>query len=281
MPPREKHSHVVRMVRGVRGRVAMRMDLAIRFDYGRTIPWVTKMGKDLRAIAGPDMVILRTDAPLKGEGMRTVSEFTVRAGQTVTFSLTNSSSIEDLPQIPLPEKALEETIDFWTEWMGQSTYRGRYQTIVDRSLMTLKALTYRPSGGIVAAPTTSLPEQIGGERNWDYRYCWLRDTAFTLLVLMHAGYQEEAIAWRRWLLRAIAGAPDQVQTIYGICGERQLNEWNSDWLPGYESSARCDSGMPPWGSFSWTFSARLRPHWRVRQRQRTTSRWMQARCRPN
>jgi len=236
MPPRGDHSHVVRIVRGVRGKVAMQMDLAIRFDYGRSIPWVTNVGRELRAIAGADMVVLRTDAPLEGKGMSTVSRFSVRAGQTVSFTLTNGSSLGAVPEAPRAEKALRDTIDFWTDWMSHSTYRGRYQTIVDRSLITLKALTYRPSGGIVAAATASLPEHIGGVRNWDYRFCWLRDTSFTLLVLMQAGFQEEAIAWRRWLLRAIAGSPEQVQTIYGICGERQLNEWTADWLPGYENS---------------------------------------------
>lgn len=236
MPPRDEHSHVVRMVRGVRGRVAMRMDLAIRFDYGRTIPWVTSRGQELRAVAGPDMVVLRTKAPLRGEGMRTVSEFTVGAGETVTFTLTYASSLEE-PSAPAPAvKALAETQRLWTEWAMQSSYRGPYAEAVERSLITLKAMTYRPTGGIVAAVTTSLPERIGGERNWDYRYCWLRDTSFTLGVLMLAGYTEEAIAWRRWLMRAIAGAPDQVQTIYGIWGERQIPEWEASWLPGYERS---------------------------------------------
>ncbi len=237
MPPRGDHSHVIRIVRGVRGEVAMRMDLAIRFDYGRSIPWVTRVGDDLRAISGPDMVVLRTKAPLKGEGMSTISQFSVRAGQTVDFVLTSASSLETIPKPPSAHRALEATSEFWTDWMSHSTYRGRYQTVVDRSLITLKALTYRPSGGIVAAPTASLPEHIGGVRNWDYRYCWLRDTSFTLLVLMQAGFQEEAISWRRWLLRAIAGSPEQVQTIYGILGERQLNEWTALWLPGYENSS--------------------------------------------
>jgi len=236
MPPRGEHSHVMRIVRGVRGRIRMRMDLAIRFDYGRSIPWVTKAGRDLRAIAGADMVVLRTDAPIRGEGMSTVSEFTVSAGEAIHFTLTNASSLGEVPDSPPVERALRDTSAFWVDWMSHNTYRGRYQTIVDRSLLTLKALTYRPSGGIVAAVTSSLPEQIGGVRNWDYRYCWLRDTSFTLLVLMQAGYEEEAIAWRRWLLRAIAGSPEQVQTIYGICGERQLMEWTADWLPGYENS---------------------------------------------
>jgi GH15 family glucan-1,4-alpha-glucosidase len=236
MPPRGEHSHVVRMVRGVRGKVAMEMDLAIRFDYGRTIPWVTSEDHTLRAIAGSDMVVLQADAPLRGEGMTTRSEFTVRAGETVSFTLTSLSSMEKVPAAQPAETALKETQDFWREWSTRNQYRGPYAEAVERSLMTLKAMTYKPSGGIVAAVTTSLPEKIGGTRNWDYRYCWLRDTAFTLLVLMQAGYLDEAVEWRKWLLRAIAGAPDQVQTIYGICGERQLVEWEADWLPGYEGS---------------------------------------------
>jgi GH15 family glucan-1,4-alpha-glucosidase len=236
MPPRAKHSHVVRMVRGVRGKVAMEMDLAIRFDYGRTIPWVTNKDRELHAIAGSDMVVLRTDAPLRGEGMSTRSEFTVRAGETVSFTLTSLSSLEKVPPGDPAEDALKETQEYWREWSGRNQYAGPYSDAVERSLMTLKAMTYRPSGGIVAAVTTSLPEKIGGSRNWDYRYCWLRDTAFTLLVLIEAGYVEEAVEWRKWLLRAIAGAPDQIQTIYGISGERQLVEWEANWLPGYEGS---------------------------------------------
>jgi GH15 family glucan-1,4-alpha-glucosidase len=236
MPPRGEHSHVVRIVRGVRGKVAMEMDLAIRFDYGRTIPWVTSEDHTLRAIAGSDMVVLQADAPLRGEGMTTRSEFTVRAGETVSFTLTSLSSMEKVPAVQPAETALKETQDFWREWSTRNQYRGPYAEAVERSLMTLKAMTYKPSGGIVAAVTTSLPEKIGGTRNWDYRYCWLRDTAFTLLVLMQAGYLDEAVEWRKWLLRAIAGAPDQVQTIYGVCGERQLVEWEADWLPGYENS---------------------------------------------
>jgi GH15 family glucan-1,4-alpha-glucosidase len=237
MPPRGNNSDVVRIVRGVRGKVAMRMDLAIRFDYGRTIPWVTSRGDDWQAVAGPDRVVLRTKAPLHGEGMTTVSEFTVEAGETVAFTLTYGSSLDEAPKRIDARKALGDTRRFWKEWVQQNKYRGEYADAVERSLITLKALTYRPSGGIVAAVTTSLPEKIGGERNWDYRFCWLRDTAFTLLVLMQAGYVEEAIAWRQWLLRAAAGAPDQIQTIYGIDGERQIPEWEIDWLPGYEGSS--------------------------------------------
>ena len=236
MPPRAEHSHVVRMVRGVRGKVAMEMDLAIRFDYGRTIPWVTSKDHELRAIAGSDMVVLRADAPLFGEGMTTRSKFTVRAGETVSFTLTSVSSLEKVPPAEPAENALKETREFWKEWSGKNKYSGPYADAVNRSLITLKAMTYRPSGGIVAAVTASLPEKIGGTRNWDYRYCWLRDTAFTLLVLMQAGYVDEAVQWRKWLLRAIAGAPEQVQSIYGILGERQILEWEADWLPGYEGS---------------------------------------------
>jgi GH15 family glucan-1,4-alpha-glucosidase len=236
MPPRGEHSHVVRMVRGVRGKVAMQMDLTIRFDYGRTIPWVTSKDHELHAIAGSHMVVLRAEAPMRGEDMSTRSEFTVRAGETVSFTMTSFSSLEKVPPGEPAETALRETRDFWKEWSGRNKYSGPYMEAVERSLMTLKAMTYRPSGGIVAAVTTSLPEKIGGSRNWDYRYCWLRDTAFTLLILMQAGYVDEAVEWRKWLLRAIAGAPDQVQTIYGIRGERQILEWDVAWLPGYEGS---------------------------------------------
>ncbi|HMH16122.1 MAG TPA: glycoside hydrolase family 15 protein [Edaphobacter sp.] len=249
MPPRGMHSDVVRIVRGVRGRITMRMDLAIRFDYGRTIPWVTSKGEDWQAVAGPDRVILRTKASLRGEGMTTVSEFTLAKGQRMTFTLTYGSSLEKLPKKINAEKALMETRRFWKRWTRRSSYRGAYAEAVERSLITLKALTYRPSGGIVAAVTTSLPEEIGGTRNWDYRYCWLRDTAFTLLVLMQAGYVEEAIAWRQWLLRAAAGAPDQIQSIYGIDGERQLTEWVADWLPGYRQSAPVRIGNAAAGQF--------------------------------
>ncbi|MEO6911234.1 MAG: glycoside hydrolase family 15 protein [Edaphobacter sp.] len=236
MPPRDEYSNLVRIVRGVHGEVAMRMDLAIRFDYGRTTPWVTSTGGELRAVAGQDMVVLRTKAPLRGEEMTTVSEFTVKAHETVAFTLTSLSSLVEVPPEIVPAKALAETQRLWTEWTHRNAYRGPYQDAVERSLITLKALTYRPSGGLVAAVTTSLPEKIGGSRNWDYRYCWLRDTAFTLMVLMLAGYEEEAIAWRMWLLRAIAGSPDQMQTIYGIWGERQIVEWEAEWLPGYRRS---------------------------------------------
>jgi len=249
MPPRDDHSRVVRMVRGVRGKVAIQMDMAIRFDYGRTIPWVTTADHELRGVAGSDMVVLRTKAPLRGEGMSTRSEFTVSEGETVDFTLVYLSSMSEVPSERTARQALAETKTYWSEWTQRNRYSGPYAEAVGRSLITLKALTYRLSGGIVAAVTTSLPEKIGGRRNWDYRYCWLRDTAFTLLVLMQAGYVDEAIAWRKWLLRAIAGAPDQIQTIYGIRGERQLVEWEADWLPGYENSAPVRIGNAAAGQF--------------------------------
>lgn len=236
------HSSLVRIVTGIRGKVDMHIELAIRFDYGRTIPWVTTVEGDLHAVAGQDMVVLRTATShrkkidLKGEGMSTVGEFPVHEGETVSFTLTNASALDPSPEKVDPAVALEHTRKYWTDWASRNQHQSEYGAVVERSLITLKALTYNPSGGIIAALTTSLPEKIGGVRNWDYRYCWLRDTAFTLLVLMRAGYTEEAVAWRRWLLRAVAGAPDQVQTIYGICGERQLPEWTADWLPGYEGS---------------------------------------------
>ena len=242
MPIRGKHSDVIRRVRGVRGKVKMRLDLVLRFDYGLTVPWVTAQDAELRAIAGPNLVVLRSEcvsgdrAHLRGEDMSTVSEFTLGAGDEVCFTLTYGSSAEDVPPAVDVDDEFQKTEKFWTEWSGKSEYKGPYTDAVNSSLVVLKAMTYDPTGGIVAAATTGLPEQIGGERNWDYRYCWLRDTAFTLLVLIRAGYTEEAIRWRVWLLRAIAGAPDQLQTLYGIRGERRLMEWNVEWLTGYENS---------------------------------------------
>ncbi len=236
MPPKHGASCLLRTVRCLRGHVAMSMELVLRFDYGRTVPWVTMQKDTLRMVAGPDMVVLHADVPVRGEGLTTTAKFTLRSGQRRRFCLHYASSLGEMPEAPDYDAELKDTVKYWVSWAGQSCYRGRYQPAIDRSLITLKALTYRPSGGIVAAPTTSLPEWIGAERNWDYRYCWLRDTAFTLLVLIHAGFEEEAIQWRRWLMRAVAGAPDRVQTVYGISGERQLNEWTATWLPGYEGS---------------------------------------------
>jgi GH15 family glucan-1,4-alpha-glucosidase len=242
MPPRGKHSDVIRMIRGMRGSVHMRSEFVLRFDYGWTVPWVTTHGKELRAVAGPNMVVLRTECSkgkpveLHGEQMRTVSEFTMHAGEQKCFVLTYAASTDSVPEAVPAEKALLDTIEYWTEWNGRSTYKGNYEQAVQRSLLALKAMTYRPTGGIVAAVTAGLPEKIGGERNWDYRYCWLRDTSLTLLVLMRAGYTDEAVSWRLWLLRAIAGSPDQLQTLYGIRGERKLVEWEATWLSGYEGS---------------------------------------------
>ena len=220
------------------------MELVLRFDYGFAVPWVTRLEDGtMRAISGPDMAVFRTDAPLRGENLKTVSEFTVAEGQSMSFTLTYAPSHGEVPEPITPEHELQLTTDFWTDWISKLTskdskiaYKGDHTEAVRRSLITLKALTYAPTGGMVAAPTTSLPERIGGNRNWDYRFCWLRDATFTLLVLMNAGYYEEAGAWRDWLLRAAAGRPDQVQIMYGIRGERHLREWEVDWLPGYEGS---------------------------------------------
>ncbi|MBP2299746.1 glycoside hydrolase family 15 protein [Azospirillum picis] len=237
MPPRGRSSDVVRIVVGRSGRVTMRSELVIRFDYGCTVPWVSRLEDGtLRAIAGPDMLVLRTPVALHGKDMTTVGTFTVEAGQRIPFVLTYGPSHGDLPAPIDPEAALEETEAFWQEWIGRCTNGGHWSEAVRRSLVTLKALTYRPTGGIVAAPTTSLPERLGGTRNWDYRFCWLRDSTFTLQALMNAGYYEEADAWRAWLVRAAAGSPDQLQIMYGIAGERRLTEWEASWLPGYQGA---------------------------------------------
>jgi len=237
MPPRGIASDVVRIVRGRRGKVAMRTELVLRFDYGTNVPWVSRTEDGaLRAIAGPDMTILRTPVAIRGEDLKTVGEFTVSAGQSVPFVLTYSPSHEPMPGPVESESALADTEAFWLEWTSICADFGPWTEVVRRSLITLKALTYRPTGGIVAAPTTSLPEQVGGSRNWDYRFCWLRDATFTLLSLMNGGYYMEAEAWRDWLLRTIAGSPGQLQPLYGLAGERRLTEWEAPWLPGYEGS---------------------------------------------
>jgi GH15 family glucan-1,4-alpha-glucosidase len=229
-------SDIVRIVKGIRGSAPMQMELSIRFNYGATVPWVTRSDDGIRAIAGPDLVVLRTKAPLAGEDLTTVSEFTVNEGESVDFVMTYGRSHLRAPRAIDVDKALAETQRFWEEWAAVCSYQGPYREIVERSLITLKALTYRPTGGIVAAVTTSLPEQLGGPRNWDYRYCWLRDATFTLQAFMHGGYYEEAKAWQQWLLRAIAGSPEQVQIMYGIAGERYLPERELTWLSGYEDS---------------------------------------------
>lgn len=236
MPVRERHSDIVRVIEGLRGKLALRMELVLRFDYGRTVPWVTAVKDGVRAVAGPNLVMFHSSVPVHGENLKTVADFTVREDERVSFTLTYGSSYESDPDPIDTERAEKDTERFWTEWTSKLKYEGKYRDAVERSLITLKAMTYRPTGGLVAAMTTSLPEQIGGVRNWDYRYCWLRDTTFSLLALVNAGYEEEATAWQDWLLRALAGSPDQVQIMYGLKGDRQLVEWEVDWLSGYEQS---------------------------------------------
>jgi GH15 family glucan-1,4-alpha-glucosidase len=237
MPPRGHASDIVRLVRGVRGRVGLRMELVIRFGFGTDIPWVKRTEDGaLLAICGQDMTVLRTPVEIRGEDMTTVAEFEVNEEETIPFVLTYGPSHLPVPRPINPAQALQDTEDFWTEWCSHCTYEGDNTELVMRSLITLKALTYAPTGGIVAAPTTSLPEKLGGARNWDYRFCWLRDATFTLLALMNSGYTEEASAWHNWLLRAVAGSPENMQIMYGIMGQRRLLEWEAGWLPGYEGA---------------------------------------------
>ncbi|HVT96733.1 MAG TPA: glycoside hydrolase family 15 protein [Acidobacteriaceae bacterium] len=236
MPIREHNSDVVRIVEGVRGTLDMRMALGLRFDYGRTVPWVTAIEDGIRAVAGPNVAVLHASVPVHGENLHTAAEFSVSEGDQVWFTLTYGESFRPDPKPINAERALKDTERFWTHWTSQLQYEGDYFEAVERSAITLKALTFRPTGGQVAAVTTSLPEVIGGSRNWDYRYCWLRDTTFTLLAMTTAGYYDEACEWQDWLLRAVAGSPAEVQILYGLKGERQTPEWEVDWLPGYESS---------------------------------------------
>ncbi len=237
MPPRGTDPDVVRIVEGLEGEVPMRMELVIRFDYGSIVPWVRRLEDDTRiAVAGPDAVALRTPVDLRGENLSTVAEFTVAAGERVPFVLTWFQSHLEPPRAITPEHAFDDTCSYWSEWLRSCSYGGRDADAVLRSLMVLKAMTYAPTGGLVAAPTTSLPEHIGGVRNWDYRYCWLRDASFALAALIGNGYVEEAGAWRSWLLRAVAGDPDDLQIMYGPAGERRLTELELDWLDGYERS---------------------------------------------
>ncbi|MER7701078.1 MULTISPECIES: glycoside hydrolase family 15 protein [unclassified Streptomyces] len=236
MPPRDGAPQLIRIVEGVSGRVPMRSELRMRFSYGRVTPWVHKVDNRTVAVAGPDSVWLDTEADTYGKNLTTYSDFTVGPGDRVALTISWQPSHHGPPALPDPEGALEATELFWREWVDQCTYHGPYREAVVRSLITLKALTYAPTGGIVAAPTTSLPEEIGGVRNWDYRYTWLRDAAITLSSLLRTGYREEARAWREWLLRAVAGDPENLQIMYGIAGERELGEAELDWLPGYENS---------------------------------------------
>ncbi len=236
MPPRGEAADVVRIVEGLSGRVSMRMTLRLRMDYGHVVPWVRSTDGGLEAVAGPDAVWLDTPAPLRGEDMTTVSEFEVSAGQRVPFVLTHQLSHLPRPDRVDAMKALEQTDTFWRTWIDRCDYQGKWSDAVRRSVITLKALTYEPTGGILAAATTSLPEQLGGSRNWDYRYCWLRDSTFTLQALLGTGYEEEARAWREWLVRAVAGDPSKLQIMYGLDGRRRIPEYELDWLPGFRSS---------------------------------------------
>ena len=236
MPPRGQNPDIVRIVEGLRGSVRMKMELIIRFDYGHIIPWVRKRDGGLEAIAGPDALILRTPVETRGEDLTTVADFAVAEGDLVPFVLTWFPSHEKAPRAIHPEHALRQTEEFWTMWAQGCRHQGPWREAVVRSLITLKGLTYAPTGGIVAAATTSLPEEIGGVRNWDYRYCWLRDATFTLVALMDAGYLDEARSWREWLLRAVAGSAAQMQIMYGVRGERRLEEFEIEWLSGYENS---------------------------------------------
>ena len=243
MPPRGHAADLIRIVEGISGAVPMFGELRLRFDYGRVMPWVRRRGQRIEAVAGPDAVWLSTPAPTQGREWSTVSEFTVRAGDRVPFVLTWVPSHHQAPAVVDAENALLDTVSFWESWSASGTpLTGRYAEPVRRSLITLKALTYAPTGGIVAAPTTSLPEQIGGCRNWDYRYCWLRDASYTLQALLAAGYETEAKAWREWLLRAVAGDPATLQIMYGVDGTRRLPELELPWLSGYEKSSPVRTG---------------------------------------
>ena len=233
MPLSNDRWDVLRIVEGLSGRVAMRMELIIRFDFGSIVPWVRRSGDTLLATAGPDTLELHTEVEVHGENMNTVAEFHVSKGERRQFSLNYRRSHEATQQAIDPEQTLTATEKNWRTWTDRCTFQGRWRDAVVRSLITLKALTYGRTGGIVAAPTTSLPEQQGGVRNWDYRYCWLRDATFTLNALLLAGYHEEAVAWREWLLRAVAGSPEDLQILYSVTGERRLDEYEIGWLPGY------------------------------------------------
>jgi GH15 family glucan-1,4-alpha-glucosidase len=238
MPLECPGTHVVRLLRGLRGSVAMSSELALRFEYGSALPWVETLDDhSIRAICGPEMVVLRSPVRHRGEDHTTVAEFTVRAGDSVGMVLSYHASHERAGPVLDPGQALRRTESVWRQWSDRCAPAGRLTDVVKQSLVVLKGLTYAPTGGIAAAPTTSLPEQAGGVRNWDYRYCWLRDATFTLLALGGAGYADEARAWRDWLMRAVAGSPEQMQIMYGLGGERRLPEWEATWLPGFEQAS--------------------------------------------
>ena len=236
MPLSDHRWDIVRIVEGLSGRVSLRMELVVRFDYGSIVPWVRRAGDILLLTAGPDTLELAASVAVAGENLKSVAEFYVSAGERQSFVLNyRPSHVDTRPAIDAG-RALTDTESLWQEWSGRCTYRGQWRHSVLRSLITLKALTYKPTGGLIAAPTTSLPEWPGGMRNWDYRYCWLRDATFTLNALLLAGYDDEASAWREWLLRAVAGSPDDLQILYGVTGVRRLDEYEVAWLPGYEKS---------------------------------------------
>ncbi|MDA9411832.1 glucoamylase [Bradyrhizobium sp. CCBAU 45384] len=237
MPPKTGASKVVRIVEGLEGSVEMGSELVARFDYGVTVPWVSRLEDGaVSLVAGASMLVLRTEVPLHGKSMKTVGAFAVKPGQRAAFVLSYQASYEDPASPDDPWVLLDRTKSFWRDWSSRCEEAGPYSDQVLRSLITLKALTFGPSGGIVAAATTSLPEQIGGSRNWDYRFCWIRDATLTLMALMGAGYYEEARAWRDWLIRAVAGSPNQLQIMYAVTGERRLTEWEVPWLSGYENA---------------------------------------------
>ncbi len=249
MPLRERDPSIVRVVEGRSGRVRMSMELAIRCDYGSVVPWVRQTDIGVTAITGPNGLVLTTPVETRGEDLTTVATFEVGEGAKVPFTLQWYRSHLDPPTARDPHTALESTRSWWVDWAGRCTYTGAHADIVRRSFITLKALTYAPTGGITAAPTTSLPEWLGGVRNWDYRYCWLRDATFTLTALGHGGYEDEALEWSDWLRRAVAGSPEKLQIMYGVAGERSLVEYELDWLPGYENSSPVRVGNAASGQF--------------------------------
>jgi len=249
MPPRTEKPELIRTVVGNEGRVSMRNEMIFRFEYGSIVPWVKKENRGISAIAGPDTIHVHSPVKLRGEHFRTLADFEVRAGQQLSFEIVWHASHLATPAAEDPQSALRETENWWVEWATRCNYQGPWREAVVRSLITLKALTYAPTGGIVAAPTTSLPECLGGSRNWDYRFCWLRDSTFTLYAFLLAGYTDEAESWRSWLLRAIAGKPSQIQALYGVAGERRLAEWEVTWLPGYNDSKPVRIGNGAHGQF--------------------------------
>ncbi len=239
MPVNQPATALVRIIEGRRGAVEVRMIMTARFDYGSSVPWVSRLDDEsgIQAIAGPDLVTLRASVSLRGEDLSTKADFSIEANQREWFVLSYGPSHRPVPAALDVNAALDETLTFWREWAGRCTYRGSHRGAVVRSLLTLKALTFTETGAVVAAPTTSLPEKLGGPRNWDYRYCWIRDATLTLAALMGAGYFDEAKAWREWLHRSLAGTPEDLQIMYGIFGDRRLDEWEVPWLPGYQGAA--------------------------------------------